>query len=144
MSPPSLTSFLSPTSSHPSSLLQSPGLSSLGHTANSYQLNKTELLYPLLCSSLELKFLTAVGLDSYCQKSILITLHTLTLIALQPACCFHCSAFPLFTSLSIQMVAEPHREELFHVTWKHCSLCTLGGIYSEKKKNHARMQINCL
>ena len=129
---PSLTSLLSPTPSHTSRLLQSPGLSSLGHTANSYQLNKTELTLPSVMSFSRTQIPDSSwgGLILCCRKSTLMALHTLTLIALQPACCFHCSAFPLFASLSIQLVAEPHREELFQVTLKHYSLCTLGGIYS--------------
>ena len=45
MSPHSWTSFPPSTSSHPSRLLQSPGLSSLSHTANSHWLS---ILYTVL------------------------------------------------------------------------------------------------
>ena len=53
VSPPSFTSLPPPLPSHPSRLLQSPGLSSLSHTANSHWLSVLHIVvYMLPCCSL--------------------------------------------------------------------------------------------
>ena len=52
MSPPSRTSLPAPTPSHPSSLSQSPGLSSLSHTANSHWLSILHMMVYMFRDSL--------------------------------------------------------------------------------------------
>ena len=53
MSPPSWTSLPSPTPSHPARLSQSPGLSSLCHTAHSHWLSRSHvIMYMFPCYSL--------------------------------------------------------------------------------------------
>ena len=156
MSPPSWT-FLSPSPSHPSRLLQNPCLSSLSHTANSRWHSVVHVVYKFPCYSLHtshplLPHLTSAvsvsptpvflpgkshgqrSLGDYSPwgyKELDITEHSTCLVLL----CFSLHFEMLHFFLQIGWLCQPCLE---HIYWYHSpdNICSLRVSVSHFGKSH--------